>query len=47
MITTNDETLWRRIWEFKDHGKSFDAVYNVNIQMVSDGCKSHLGQIGA
>lgn len=28
MITTNDETLWRRIWEFKDHGKSFDAVYN-------------------
>lgn len=27
MLTTNDEGLWRRAWEFKDHGKSFDAVY--------------------
>lgn len=28
MLTTNDETLWRKAWEYKDHGKSFDAVYN-------------------
>jgi len=28
MLTTNDETLWRKAWEFKDHGKSYDAVYN-------------------
>ena len=28
MITTNDEKLWRRVWEFKDHGKSFNAIYN-------------------
>jgi dTDP-4-amino-4,6-dideoxygalactose transaminase len=28
MLTTNDEALWRRAWEFKDHGKSYDAVYN-------------------
>lgn len=28
MLTTNDEDLWRRAWEFKDHGKSYDAVYN-------------------
>lgn len=28
MLTTNDEELWRRAWEFKDHGKSYDAVYN-------------------
>lgn len=28
MLTTNDEQLWRRVWEFKDHGKSYDAVYN-------------------
>jgi dTDP-4-amino-4,6-dideoxygalactose transaminase len=27
MVTTNDESLWRRMWEFKDHGKSYDAVY--------------------
>jgi len=28
MLTTNDEVLWRRAWEFKDHGKSYDAVFN-------------------
>lgn len=28
MITTNDEELWSRMWSFKDHGKSWDAVYN-------------------
>ena len=28
MLTTNDEPVWRRAWEFKDHGKSWDAVYN-------------------
>jgi dTDP-4-amino-4,6-dideoxygalactose transaminase len=28
MVTTNDESLWRLMWEFKDHGKSYDAVYN-------------------
>ncbi|WP_208511612.1 DegT/DnrJ/EryC1/StrS aminotransferase family protein [Variovorax paradoxus] len=27
MVTTNDESLWRAMWEFKDHGKSFEAVY--------------------
>ena len=27
MVTTNDEALWSRMWSFKDHGKSWDAVY--------------------
>lgn len=27
MVTTNDETLWSRMWSYKDHGKSFEAVY--------------------
>jgi len=27
MVTTNDKTLWSRMWSFKDHGKSFEAVY--------------------
>lgn len=27
MITTNDEALWRAMWSFKDHGKSYEAVY--------------------
>lgn len=28
MVTTNDRELWARMWSFKDHGKSWDAVYN-------------------
>ena len=27
MVTTNDRELWRRMWEYKDHGKSWEAVY--------------------
>lgn len=28
MVTCNDKSLWSRMWSFKDHGKSFDAVFN-------------------
>ena len=28
MVTTNDKDLWSAMWSFKDHGKSFDAIYN-------------------
>ncbi|RDI95146.1 DegT/DnrJ/EryC1/StrS aminotransferase family protein [Meiothermus sp. QL-1] len=28
MLTLNDDALWERAWSFKDHGKSYDAVYN-------------------
>ncbi len=28
MVTTNHEVLWSRMWSYKDHGKSYDAVYN-------------------
>ncbi len=27
MVTTNDEALWRFMWSYKDHGKSYEAVY--------------------
>ncbi|PNK60512.1 DegT/DnrJ/EryC1/StrS family aminotransferase [Psychrobacter sp. FDAARGOS_221] len=27
MVTTNDERLWRNMWAYKDHGKSYKAVY--------------------
>lgn len=27
MVTTADEVLWRTMWSLKDHGKSFEAVY--------------------
>ncbi|QYK00268.1 DegT/DnrJ/EryC1/StrS family aminotransferase [Shewanella psychrotolerans] len=28
MVTTNDRVLWSKMWSYKDHGKSFDAIYN-------------------
>lgn len=27
MVTTNDKALWSKMWSFKDHGKSWDAIY--------------------
>ncbi|MGA4604078.1 DegT/DnrJ/EryC1/StrS family aminotransferase [Pseudoalteromonas maricaloris] len=28
MVTTNSKDLWSKMWSYKDHGKSFDAIYN-------------------
>ena len=28
VLTTDDKQVWERAWAFKDHGKSYDAVYN-------------------
>jgi hypothetical protein len=28
MLVTNDDAAWKKAWAYKDHGKSFDAVYN-------------------
>jgi dTDP-4-amino-4,6-dideoxygalactose transaminase len=28
MLVMDDAALWRRAWEYKDHGKSWDAAYN-------------------
>lgn len=30
MVTTNSKELWSKMWSYKDHGKSYDAVYNEN-----------------
>lgn len=27
MVTTNDRVLWSKMWSYKDHGKSWEAVY--------------------
>ena len=27
MVTTNDHGLWSKMWSYKDHGKSWEAVY--------------------
>lgn len=28
LLATNDAVLWEKAWAYKDHGKSFEAVYN-------------------
>jgi dTDP-4-amino-4,6-dideoxygalactose transaminase len=28
MLVTDDAGVWNRAWSFKDHGKSYDAIYN-------------------
>ena len=30
MLTTKDPAVWRATWEYKDHGKSWDAVHDLN-----------------
>jgi dTDP-4-amino-4,6-dideoxygalactose transaminase len=27
MVTTRDDAIWRSMWAYKDHGKSYEAVY--------------------
>ena len=27
MVTTNDKSLWSKMWSYKDHGKSYKAIY--------------------
>jgi dTDP-4-amino-4,6-dideoxygalactose transaminase len=27
MVTTNDRETWSKMWSYKDHGKSWDAIY--------------------
>ncbi|MEW6258735.1 MAG: DegT/DnrJ/EryC1/StrS family aminotransferase [Thermodesulfobacteriota bacterium] len=28
MLTTNRRDVWEKVWSYKDHGKSYDAVYH-------------------
>lgn len=28
MVTTNDESLWKKMWSYKDHGKNYDSIYS-------------------
>lgn len=30
MVVTNNKDIWSKIWSYKDHGKSYDAVYSNN-----------------
>jgi dTDP-4-amino-4,6-dideoxygalactose transaminase len=47
MVTTNDETLWRSMWAYKDHGKSYAAVYERSTRLGFGGCATALEPIGA
>lgn len=46
MVVTNDEATWRRVWEYKDHGKNFDAVQKndggVGFRWVHDALGTNL-----
>jgi len=42
MVTTNDETLWKKMWSYKDHGKATIVFIINNILQVSAGCMIHL-----
>jgi len=28
MVATSSQSLWKKMWSYKDHGKSWDAIYN-------------------
>ncbi len=30
MVTTNNKSLWKKMWSYKDHGKNYDAVFKVS-----------------
>ncbi len=30
MVTTNNKSLWKKMWSLKDHGKSYDAIFRKN-----------------
>ena len=33
MVTTNDHALWSRMWSYKDHGKSWKAVFEAKFSL--------------
>ncbi len=28
LVVTNNDTLWQRVWRYKDHGKNWDKIYH-------------------
>jgi dTDP-4-amino-4,6-dideoxygalactose transaminase len=32
MVVTNNKDIWSKVWSYKDHGKSLEAVYNNDLQ---------------
>lgn len=32
MVVTNKKEIWSNVWSYKDHGKSYDAVYRTDVK---------------
>ena len=32
MVVTNNRDIWSKVWSYKDHGKSYDAVYSNDLK---------------
>lgn len=45
MITTNDAAVWKKSWEYKDHGKNYDVIFSdekrIGFQWVHDSIGSN------
>jgi len=43
MITTNQKPLWKKLWSFKDHGKSFQKMHRPNKDKKFIWCHDSIG----
>ncbi|MCA9074337.1 MAG: DegT/DnrJ/EryC1/StrS aminotransferase family protein [Planctomycetaceae bacterium] len=43
ILTTDDETVWKRAWSYKDHGKGYDTVFNTEHEGVFRWLHDSLG----
>ncbi|MEZ6052147.1 MAG: DegT/DnrJ/EryC1/StrS aminotransferase family protein [Planctomycetaceae bacterium] len=43
MVTTDDETVWKRAWSYKDHGKGYDTVFHTKHEGVFRWLHDSLG----
>lgn len=43
MITTNDKSLWQKLWSIKDHGKSFQKISKPNKEKKFIWCHDSIG----
>ena len=42
MVTTQNDNLWRKMWAYKDHGKSLKLFMKESMPWVLDGFMKHL-----
>ena len=37
MVSTDSHELMDKIWSYKDHGKTINSIFHLNINQVLDG----------